>query len=159
MLLRCLCSESDSTMIWRAGLPPVTTEWFEARRDQLESRQSKAQAEADKVFVCPLTNKRFQSEGTYESHTRTKKFKEALKKAKLTEAPPPKVVTRPAGQAAAAQVRDVAAVTSGLGRLAMQEDSSADADDDDDADDDAEGSGWETDTEAEGDEEVRTDIS
>lgn len=82
-----------------AGLPPVTYEWFEARREHLQSIQSKAQSDADKVFVCPLTNKRFQSEGTYESHTRTKKYRDALRKAGLSEAPSAKVVTKPRGAA------------------------------------------------------------
>jgi hypothetical protein len=128
----------------------VTAEWFEARRGQLESLQSKAQADADKVFVCPLTGKRFQSEGTYESHTRTRKFKDALKKAGLSEAPAPTVMSKPAappaGQAAQRGESDVAAARRDMGRLAVQEEGAAQGDDGDQAS----GSGWETDTEASG---------
>ena len=79
----------------------MTAEWFEARRHQLTSLQSQAQDSANRVYTCPLTNKRFQSEGTYESHTRTKKYQERLKAAGLKEPPPPKVVTKPPPTAAA----------------------------------------------------------
>jgi pre-60S factor REI1 len=77
-----------------AGLPPVTAEWFDARREQLKSLQAQAQSHADKVFVCPITNKRFQSEATYYNHTRTKKFSVALKNSGLTAAPSPKIIVK-----------------------------------------------------------------
>ncbi|XRB23769.1 pre-60S factor REI1 [Pseudoscourfieldia marina] len=58
-----------------ASLPPVTLQWFDARRAQLARAQQVAQAQ---VFVCPLTKKRFQSEATYRAHTQTKKYKALL---------------------------------------------------------------------------------
>ena len=112
----------------------MTAEWFEARKEQLQSLQSKAAAEAESLFICPLTNKKFQSEGTYESHTRTKKFKAALKKAGLTAAPPPRVVAKTQPPPAAAAAADVSARAAPLVAVAEAEGSSA--------------SDWETDDEA-----------
>lgn len=124
----------------------MTYEWFEARREHLQSIQSKAQSDADNVFVCPVTNKRFQSEGTYESHTRTKKYREALRKAGLSEPPPPKVVMkqRGAGQQAGPQgASDGGWAPGARGR----------GDDDDAASTSGSASGWETDDDTK---EVRT---
>lgn len=73
-----------------AGLPPVTKEWFDARRAQLTSMQNAQKT--PKIFVCPLTNKKFQSEATYANHTQTKKFRDAMKMASLTAVPDAKIV-------------------------------------------------------------------
>jgi hypothetical protein len=91
--------------------------------------------------VCSLTKKRFQSEGTYESHTRTKKFREALRRAGLSEAPPPKIVTKPRTEALPENsdvARDVEAVNSRMSKLGV-------TGEDEDAASSA--SGWETDDE------------
>ena len=66
-------------MLQVAGLPPVTKEWFEARRTQLAGA-SAADAASGRVWVCPLTKKKFASENTYLAHTRSKKYQELVKK-------------------------------------------------------------------------------
>lgn len=61
-----------------AGLPPVTREWFEARKAQLASAQAAGEAGAVpaghvRVWIDPLTRKTFRSEQTYQAHVRSKK--------------------------------------------------------------------------------------
>lgn len=127
-----------------AGLPPVTAEWFEARRSHLSSLQQQA---ADVVYICPVTNKKFQSQGTYENHTRTQKFRAALKKAALDTAPPPRVVPRRTADAArpsdSSHGVQIAQLQQHLAGLAVRE---AQPHQQDASDDDDESSGWETDS-------------
>jgi hypothetical protein len=47
-----------------AGLPPVTKEWFEARKAQLTS--AAAAPTSAKVWIDPLTKRRFQTQQTYQ---------------------------------------------------------------------------------------------
>ena len=149
------CDTKVSVARAPAGLPPVTAEWFEARKGQLESLQSRKQADAAQVYVCPLTGKKFQSGGTYASHTRTRKFRDAMKKAGLTEAPAAKIATKssasaseasggggaPAQQQLSAQqnaqrresasatfARSVAVMSDGMGKLAVADESASDSD-------------------------------
>eukprot|EP00891_Asterochloris_glomerata_P004280 jgi/Astpho2/4280/e_gw1.00064.65.1_t len=69
-----------------AGLPPVTKDWFEARRNQLSGTASGGPVH--KVWFDPLTKKRFNTENTYQAHVNSKKYKELLKKlGKETPAP------------------------------------------------------------------------
>jgi len=84
----------------RAGLPPVTREWFEARKEQLASMQTTA--DAPSLWVCPLTHKKFKTEATYVTHTGTKAFRAAMKAAGLTAAPPAerRAITKRAPEAA-----------------------------------------------------------
>lgn len=120
----------------------MTAEWFEARRSHLSSLQEQA---VDVVYICPLTNKKFQSEGTYENHTRTQKFKAALKRAGLETAPQPKTVQRRAADAARPNTNhgaQVARLQQHLSELAVgeaQQGHDSDSDEDD-------SSGWETDS-------------
>lgn len=99
----------------------------------------------DVVYICPLTNKKFQSEGTYENHTRTQKFKAALKRAGLETAPQPKTVQRRAADAARPNTNhgaQVARLQQHLSELAVgeaQQGHDSDSDEDD-------SSGWETDS-------------
>lgn len=60
-----------------AGLPPVTREWYDARRAQLTSTSS---APVQRVWFDPLTKKKFYSENTYQAFTRSKKYQELVKK-------------------------------------------------------------------------------
>lgn len=75
-----------------AGLPPVTKEWFEARRTQLAGA-SAADAASGRVWVCPLTKKKFASENTYLAHTRSKKYQELVKKSERPM-PAPIILTK-----------------------------------------------------------------
>eukprot|EP00892_Ulva_mutabilis_P004475 jgi/Ulvmu1/239/UM001_0243.1 len=128
-----------------AGLPPVTSEWFEARRSHLSSLQQEA---ADVVYICPLTNKKFQSEGTYENHTRTQKFKASLKKAALVSAPPPRVVPRRTPETARPSESNhgtqITQLQQHLAGLAVRE--SQTIQESDSNVDDGDSSGWETDS-------------
>mmetsp|Transcript_7530 Transcript_7530/g.18216 ORF Transcript_7530/g.18216 Transcript_7530/m.18216 type:complete len:557 (-) Transcript_7530:688-2358(-) len=77
-----------------ANLPPVTKEWFEARKAQLASMQAQgAQAAVPpgcvRLWVCPLTKKVFKTEHTYQAHTRSRKYQDVLKKAGLEQPPAP----------------------------------------------------------------------
>lgn len=69
-----------------AGLPPVTKEWFEARKSQL----SGAVTSMHKVWFDPLSKKKFYSENTYMAFTRSKKYLDMVKKSG-GEAPDPVV--------------------------------------------------------------------
>lgn len=104
-----------------AGLPPVTAEWFEARKEQLSAALTQANNAADSVYICSLTNKRFQSEGTYETYTRTNKFKAALKKAGLKEPPAPRVVQRQA-RPQAAPAQHMTQLQQGMAGLVVRDD-------------------------------------
>jgi hypothetical protein len=60
-----------------AGLPPVTHEWFEARKVQLSQTSAEA---TTKVWIDPLTKKKFSSENTYQAHIKSKKYQELVRK-------------------------------------------------------------------------------
>ena len=75
-----------------AGLPPVTKEWFDARKEQLSS--STTVAPAQKFWYDPLTKKRFNSENTYTAHINSKKYKDLLRKQGQQAAPEPVVSVR-----------------------------------------------------------------
>ena len=70
-----------------AGLPPVTRAWFDARKEQLTSA---AGAGAKRVWVDPLTKKRFGSKNTYEAHVQSKRY-QTLVKQSGSPAPEPQV--------------------------------------------------------------------
>ena len=80
-----------------AGLPPVTREWFDARRAKLREAEQVAQA---MVYVCPLTSKKFQTENTFKAHTQTKKYKallaDAMRRTNGTFDASPQVFAKPA---------------------------------------------------------------
>ena len=82
-----------------AGLPPVTREWFDARRQKLRDAENVAQA---MVYVCPLTSKKFQTEATFRAHTQTKKYKQLLQRAQAQHGgnfdPSPVVYAKPTQQ-------------------------------------------------------------
>lgn len=68
-----------------AGLPPVTREWFEARKAQLSSAQAAGAvgsipAGATQVWFDPLTRKTFRTEQTYQAHVRSNKYQELVRK-------------------------------------------------------------------------------
>jgi len=58
-----------------AGLPPVTKEWFEARKAQLTSA---AASPHTKVWYDPLTKKKFQTQQTYQVGRHTAGTQQAL---------------------------------------------------------------------------------
>lgn len=74
-----------------AGLPPVTKEWFEARKAQLASAAPAAAAQ--RSWLDPLTGKRFASENTYQAFVRSKKYGELVRKSGAP-APEPVIVVR-----------------------------------------------------------------
>lgn len=57
------CHLNTHTLPQVAGLPPVTKEWFEARKAQLTSA---AAAPHTKVWYDPLTKKKFMTQQTYQ---------------------------------------------------------------------------------------------
>ena len=71
-----------------AGLPPVTRDWFDARKDQLSSN---AGARVEKTWTDPLTKKRFGSENTYQSFVGSRKYEDLVRKS--GEQAPKAVVT------------------------------------------------------------------
>ena len=73
-----------------AGLPPVTKEWFESRKELLSSTASTV-GPVQKFWYDPLTKKKFSSENTYVAHVNSKKFKDLVKKS--GQEPPLAVVT------------------------------------------------------------------
>ncbi|GLI68657.1 hypothetical protein VaNZ11_013133 [Volvox africanus] len=81
-----------------AGLPPVTKEWFEARKAQLSSTAAGASsAPVQRIWIDLLTKKKFNTENTYLAFVKSKKYAELVRK---SGQPPPEpiVVTRqPAG--------------------------------------------------------------
>lgn len=74
-----------------AGLPPVTKEWFDARKEQLLA--TAAGASKDCIWVDTLTKKKFQSKQTYDTFVESKKYKELVKKSEK-EAPPVKIIQK-----------------------------------------------------------------
>eukprot|EP00873_Tetraselmis_striata_P002453 jgi/Tetstr1/422717/TSEL_013514.t1 len=98
-----------------AGLPPVTREWFDARKAQLASSDAAKSAAAERVWICPLTKKKFSSEKTYEAHTRSRKYRDLLKQRGISGEPPAPVVAlrggseAPASTAGAAPAAEAAA--------------------------------------------------
>lgn len=71
-----------------AGLPPVTKEWYEARRAQLTAAAS---GPLQRVWFDPLSKKKFYSENTYLAFTKSKKYQDLVKQS--GNPPPPAVVT------------------------------------------------------------------
>jgi hypothetical protein len=59
-----------------ANLPPVTREWFEARKEKLVSTTGTA---VTKIWLDPLTKKKFGSENTYKAYVNSKKYKDLVK--------------------------------------------------------------------------------
>ncbi|KXZ51114.1 hypothetical protein GPECTOR_14g95 [Gonium pectorale] len=90
-----------------AGLPPVTKDWFEARKAQLSSAAAGATAAApvQRLWIDPLTKKKFNTENTYQVFVGSKKYAELVRKSGQP-APEPIIVTR---QADAQQQQDGAA--------------------------------------------------
>lgn len=133
-----------------AGLPPVTAEWFEARKEQLSVALTQANNAADSLYICSLTNKKFQSEGTYETYTRTNKFKTALKKAGLKETPAPRVVQRQGRPQAPPAAPHMTQIQQGMAGLAVRDDrlqvaQLADSEfSEEDEEEEGASSGWET---------------
>uniref|UniRef100_A0A1D2AEN6 ZN622/Rei1/Reh1 zinc finger C2H2-type domain-containing protein n=1 Tax=Auxenochlorella protothecoides TaxID=3075 RepID=A0A1D2AEN6_AUXPR len=79
-----------------AGLPPVTREWYDARKSQL---LGSLDTSVKRTWQDPLTGKKFGSENTYEAFTRSKKYRDLLSK---LEGPAPSAIitiqrTGPAG--------------------------------------------------------------
>ena len=50
----------------------MTKEWFEARKAQLAGASTSS--DVGKVWIDPLTKKKFSTENTYLAHTRSKKY-------------------------------------------------------------------------------------
>ncbi|KAK9867870.1 hypothetical protein WJX84_004997 [Apatococcus fuscideae] len=94
-----------------AGLPPVTREWFDARKDQL---QGTAAAAPQKTWFDPLTKKRFGSENTYLAHINSKKYKELVSKSGVP-APEPVVQLKRSTPAATPKQSMQPASPSGFG--------------------------------------------
>ena len=74
-----------------AGLPPVTKDWFDARKEQLSTAATVGPVQ--KFWYDPLTKKKFSSENTYVAHVSSKKYKDLVKKTGQ-EAPAPIVTMR-----------------------------------------------------------------
>eukprot|EP00775_Hariotina_reticulata_P013233 gene13233-13364_t len=73
-----------------AGLPPVTKEWFEARKAQLTSASAAAH---QKIWYDPLTKRKFQTHNTYQAHVNSKKYQELVKQSGQP-APAPVIMMR-----------------------------------------------------------------
>lgn len=61
-----------------AGLPPVTKEWFEARKEQLTL--GGGAGEEDKMYYDPLTRKKYKSKNSYMAAIGSNKYKELVRK-------------------------------------------------------------------------------
>lgn len=101
-----------------AGLPPVTREWFDARKAQLSSAQAVGAAMVVpaghvRVWVDPLTRKTFRTEQTYQAHLRSNKFQELVRKSGQP-APPPIITIR---KLADSEPQQGVALKRGCGRL------------------------------------------
>ncbi|KAL4438232.1 hypothetical protein ABPG77_010593 [Micractinium sp. CCAP 211/92] len=145
-----------------AGLPPVTREWYEARKAQL---LASAATPVQRVWYDPLTRRKFYSENTYLAFTRSKKYQQEVKKSG-EPAPAPIVTLRKvedtsAQQAQQAQQQQAAAkggpgftvkpaVKSAAAAAAAAEQPEGEGDEEEEVD---EGSDWETASE----EEMQTD--
>lgn len=79
-----------------AGLPPVTLDWFEARKEQLRTTAAPA-AKGTQQWIDPLTRKKFASEATYRAYVSSNKYEKLLKEAGLHTPPEPLVVTKQPG--------------------------------------------------------------
>lgn len=77
-----------------AGLPPVTKDWFEARKELLNS--SAATTPVQKFWYDPLTKKKFNSENTYTVHINSKKYKDLLRRQSQSTAPAPIITAKQA---------------------------------------------------------------
>lgn len=60
-----------------AGLPPVTKEWYDARKTQIEAASSRS---LQKIWYDPLAKRKFSSENTYNAFIRSKKYTDMVKK-------------------------------------------------------------------------------
>ena len=81
-------------------MPPVTREWFEARKETLAASAS---APIAKIWADPLTKKKFGSENTYKAFVNSNKYKDLVKQSGQP-APQPVISMRrglPAGQTSA----------------------------------------------------------
>ena len=79
-----------------ANMPPVTRDWFEARKETLAASAS---APLAKIWADPLTKKKFGSENTYKAFINSNKYKDLVKQSGRS-APQPVVSMRralPAG--------------------------------------------------------------
>ncbi|GLC35863.1 hypothetical protein PLESTM_000376600 [Pleodorina starrii] len=149
-----------------AGLPPVTKEWFEARKAQLSSAAAGATAApVQRTWIDPLTKKKFNTENTYLVFVRSKKYAELVRKSGQP-APEPVIVTRQAAEVAQQQPQPDAAgapagsrppqpagfkVVAPSGGLPQKKPEGGDEamPDADGAEDDDDESGWETASEEE----------
>ncbi|WIA19832.1 hypothetical protein OEZ85_005740 [Tetradesmus obliquus] len=144
-----------------AGLPPVTKEWFEARKAQLSTATASTTPNAA-IWFDPLTKKKFQTQNTYQAHVKSKKYQD-LVKASGEPAPAPIIMMKqqqqqPAdGEAGAAAANGTAAAKPAgpagftvkaphRGGVPLPGSAAADDDESDAADDD---SGWETESDEE----------
>lgn len=78
-------------------MPPVTREWFEARKETLAASTGAA---VSKIWTDPLTKKKFGSENTYKAYVNSKKYKDLVKQSGQP-APEPSISMRravPAGK-------------------------------------------------------------
>ena len=57
-------------------MPPVTREWFEARKETLAASAS---APIAKIWADPLTKKKFGSENTYKAFVNSNKYRDLVK--------------------------------------------------------------------------------
>ena len=79
-----------------ANMPPVTREWFEARKETIAASAS---APIAKIWADPLTKKKFGSENTYKAFVNSNKYKDLVKQSGRS-APQPMISMRralPAG--------------------------------------------------------------
>jgi pre-60S factor REI1 len=73
-----------------ANLPPVTREWFDARKEKLAASSGTALV---RTWMDPLTKKKFGSENTYNSYVSSKRYRDMVKQSGQP-APPPLISTR-----------------------------------------------------------------
>ncbi|CAL5221753.1 g4005 [Coccomyxa viridis] len=73
-----------------ANMPPVTREWFEARKETLAANTG---APVSKIWKDPLTQKKFSSENTYKAYVNSNKYKDLVKQSGKP-APEPAVTLR-----------------------------------------------------------------
>ena len=76
-------------------MPPVTREWFEARKETLAANTG---APVSKIWKDPLTQKKFSSENTYKAYVNSNKYKDLVKQSGKP-APQPAVTLRRAAPA------------------------------------------------------------
>ncbi|KAK9914964.1 hypothetical protein WJX75_002998 [Coccomyxa subellipsoidea] len=129
-----------------ANLPPVTREWFEARKEKLASTTGTA---VTKIWLDPLTKKKFGSENTYKAYVNSKKYKDLVKQSgkpapepavSLRRAEPP-VALPSAGPQQPSQAKAPYTIKAANGVYDMTAASRKQEDGDLDEDDE---SGWET---------------